>query len=136
MPFVDVLQISTLGHCCTSAFYSFESNNQYVLPTAILSYATTACGVDLVYWILWPTLGKLVLVGHSKSISNAINTDVANSTFLLRCISGLLLVLEYGMSISYNTILSTNDGYTCLLILIIIIIFVTHRHISPLSSCL
>ena len=27
----------------------------------------TACGVDLVYWILCLSLGKLVLVGHSKS---------------------------------------------------------------------
>ena len=44
------------SYCCTSAFYSFESNNQYVLPTAILSYATTACGVDLVYWIYYPIM--------------------------------------------------------------------------------
>ena len=68
-----------IPECCTSAFYGFESNNQYVLPTAIL-LLTTACGVDLVYWILWLSLGKLVLVGHSKSISNA--TD-ANFLFAL-----------------------------------------------------
>ena len=50
----------------TSAFYGFESNNQYVLPNAIVLLKTTACGVDLVYWILWLSLGKLVLVGHSS----------------------------------------------------------------------
>ena len=84
---------------------SGKRNNQYVLPNATVVLTTTACGVDLVYWILWLTEGKfLVLDGHSKSISNAINTDVANSTYLLRCISGLLLVLEYRTSISYNTI--------------------------------
>ena len=36
-------------------------------------------------------LGKLILVGHSRSISNA--TDVVNFLSLLRCISGLRLDL-------------------------------------------
>ena len=60
--------------------------------------------MDLVYWILWLSTGKLILIdGHSKSISNA--TD-ANFLSLLRCISGLL---EYGMSISYNNYVATSE---------------------------
>ena len=61
-----------------SAFYSFENdNNQRVLPNATVLLTTTACGVDLVYWILWLSLGKLVLVGHSNQYIECHN-DVAN----------------------------------------------------------
>ena len=49
-----------------------RDNNQRVLPTnTTVLLTTTACGVDLVYWILRLSLGKLVLVGHSSLISNA-----------------------------------------------------------------
>ena len=64
--------------------------------------STTACGVDLVYWILWLSLGKLVLLDHlSVNISNV--TDVANFLHSYVAYPGLFLILEYGMSISYNT---------------------------------
>ena len=32
----------------------------------LMLVSTTACGVDLVCWILWLSLGILVLVGHSS----------------------------------------------------------------------
>ena len=47
-------------------FLQLRDNNQRVLPNATVLLMTTACGVDLVYWILWLSLGKLVLVGHSS----------------------------------------------------------------------
>ena len=40
-----------------------RDNNQLVLPNDTVLLTTTACGVDLVYWILWLSLGKLVLLG-------------------------------------------------------------------------
>ena len=83
--------------CCTSAFYSFElSNNQYVLPIAIMLLSTTACGVDLVYWMLWLMLGKLVLVGHFELIYWIPFNEVAN--FILP-LTLHIRVMEYGMSI-------------------------------------
>ena len=48
----------------------YTLGNQYVvLPNAIILLLITACGVELVCWILWLSLGKLVLVGHSSFIS-------------------------------------------------------------------
>ena len=42
--------------------------NSFELITNPMSYlmlvSTTACSVDLVYWILWLILGMLVLVGN------------------------------------------------------------------------
>ena len=60
------------------------TNNQYVLPNAIILLSTVACGVDLVYWILWLVLGKLVLVGHFKvtygmSLTEPVNTHCERS---------------------------------------------------------
>ena len=74
----------------TSAFYSFEliTNMSYLM---LLS--TTACGADLVYWILCLSLAKLVLVGHSKSYRMPL-TDVANFLFFLTL---HIWVTEYGM---------------------------------------
>ena len=47
-------------------FLRLRDNNQFVLRNATVLLMTTACGVDLVYRILWLSLGKLVLVGHSS----------------------------------------------------------------------
>ena len=72
-------------------------NNQCVLPTVIetIDLLLLLFGVELVYWILWLILGKLVLVGHSKSISISNATDVDN--FILRsyvAYPGYSLILE------------------------------------------
>ena len=108
-------------------FLRLRDNNQLVLPNATVLLTTTACGVDLVYWILWLSLGKLVLLGH---LSLYIEWCQLSSCSYVAYPG--YLVLEYGMSISYNTLLSTNNGYTCLLIHVVIM---THRCMLPLSSC-
>ena len=44
------------GDCCTSAFYSFKSNNQYVLPTAITT-------LD---YCLWCGFGLLDIMANTR----------------------------------------------------------------------
>ena len=51
--------------CLPRPVHQLPANNQYgLLPsnTNLLRLATIACGVDLAYWILWLSLGMLVLV--------------------------------------------------------------------------
>ena len=47
-------------------FLQLRVDDQYVLPKPNSYLSTTACGVYLVYWILWLMLGMLVLVGFES----------------------------------------------------------------------
>ena len=62
--------VENVWSCCMSDFYSFALiTNKSYLALSNTSYAlmNTACGVDLVYWMLWPMQGMLVLVGFKMT---------------------------------------------------------------------
>ena len=79
---MTLLQFTPIWMCCTSAFDSFGSNNQYVLPNSSVEHSLW-CHLDWVlHCILWQLLGMLVLVGHYQM-------PLTFPTFLC-CISRLL----------------------------------------------